>query len=141
GDFENSGVVAADGADGFDAGTVSVRAGGDALLRSGSTLSARGRGADSSGGEVTVLAGPSATFEPGAVIDVRGGDQSGDGGFIEFSAEGSVSLDGGSFLASAASGSAGRVLIDPTDINVTADNFTDGADLILEADDSITVAG
>ncbi|HEX6971471.1 MAG TPA: leukotoxin LktA family filamentous adhesin, partial [Limnochordia bacterium] len=140
GDVINSGTVAADGADGLDAGTVSLKAGGDVLLAPGSVLSARGRGADSNGGRVDVYAGDDATFSAGAAIDVRGGDVSGDGGAAELSAADTVTLAGGTFRAGATSGRAGSVLIDPDEIDVTADQLTGGGDFILEADDRITVA-
>lgn len=141
GDFQNSGVIAADGGDNLDAGRIAVHAGGDIALNYGSVISAKGRGMASSGGDIYVFAENDAVFSQGALIDARGGEVSGDGGAIELSAVKTVSLAGGVFRAGAASGKAGSILIDPTDIElVTTNQYTYGASFTLQANEKITVA-
>ena len=139
GDLVNRGAVRADGTSGSGSGEIEIRSGGDVTFAAGSVASARGTGAESPGGRVVVFAGGDAALEPGALIDVRGGEISGDGGFAEFSARGTVRL-AGDIRASAANGKAGSIAIDPEDVEVLADVFTDGADYIVDADNSITVA-
>ncbi|OSQ38199.1 filamentous hemagglutinin N-terminal domain-containing protein, partial [Thalassospira sp. MCCC 1A01428] len=136
-----SGVLAANGADGQNAGTIDVRATGDISVRAGADISAHGVGADSSGGNITIFADQNASFETGAHIDISGGDVSGDGGFAEFSALKSVALNGGTFAGGAVNGTAGTVLIDPENLTISSDLArNDGTNYVFEADDTITLA-
>jgi len=73
-------------------------------------------------------------FEKNALIDVKGGILSGDAGFIELSAKKNVNLNGGIFEAFAANGKTGTILIDPENLYITANNFSNGANILLEAD-------
>jgi len=137
-DFENSGIIVTNGSDNLDAGTIAIHAGGDISLEDGSLISAKGRGGNSDGGNIIIYADSRARFGSGAVIDARGGNESGNGGFIELSGS-TVSLDGGTFKASASNGAGGTILIDPATLNIATDQTTDGADLALEADEKIDV--
>lgn len=138
GDFENTGVIATDGATGLDAGNVVVTAGRDLHLKEDGVVSARGRGTDSDGGRVYLYAGHDAERGDAAMIDARGGT-SGDGGKIELSGKDHVVLSGGSFRAAATNGRAGKVLVDPDEIEISADDHSDGADISYSADSKITV--
>ncbi|MEN6412388.1 MAG: hypothetical protein ABFC84_06420, partial [Veillonellales bacterium] len=140
GDITNSGIVATDGAANLAAGTITIKAGQDINLQSGSVISAKGNGVNSAGGRVDSFAGRSATFADGAIIDVRGGT-TGDGGSVEFSAKDKVTLAGGEFRAWAEQGKGGSILVDPNDVEVVKDNqYTQGANYSLIANNSITVA-
>ena len=133
------GELVADGGAGVDAGSIAVGADTIALADS-ARISARGHGANSDGGQVLLVATTDARMTGGATIDVRGGEVSGDGGFAEVSGQRTVTLEGGRFLGNAVQGRAGAFLIDPEDLTVSANTYTDGADLTLEADDVLTVA-
>lgn len=139
-DVRNSGTVASDGAINLDAGSITIRAGNDLVLSGESVLSARGRGSESDGGIVDVFADDAAVRKNDAWIDVRGGDVSGDGGFAELSAGQTVSIEGGGFRAGATNGKAGEALVDPEDLVIAADDFSDGGDLTYQASKSITVS-
>lgn len=148
-----SGVVSVDGSAGVDGGEVTMRAGGNITLHESALVTARGVGADSSGGTVNIWADHSAVAHRGALVDASAGD-SGDGGFIEFSARDTVELAGGEFRADGHDGAAGSILIDPDHIVVSAHILRDGANysnvpsggtvasasLTLLADESITVS-
>ncbi|WP_439538023.1 beta strand repeat-containing protein [Methyloversatilis sp.] len=120
-------------------------------------VTAAGDGADSDGGRVYSMAERNATLRSGAVLDASAG-ASGDGGFVEFSAKDTVELAGGQLMADGRNGgAAGRVLIDPLNIVLSAnllrgaggytgipagsDNGVSvtGANLLLQADNRITV--
>jgi len=150
-DFSNTGAIVTDGAANRNAGEIHIKAGNDVALSGESVLSARGHGENSGGGRITVLADRNAEMNGSALIDVRGGDISGDGGFIELSAKEKVLLGGGIFRASAEAGKAGRVLIDPDELIIGNSersddgqttafvNFSNGGNIELTADESITV--
>ena len=138
-DIKNSGIIAADGAQGLNAGSIMLEAGRDISLDNGSLISAKGYGENSSGGLVHSYAQNNGAFNKGAVIDVSS-STSGDAGSIEFSAKEKVTLSGGNFKASAVKGKAGNILIDPNDIEIVSSNqILNGANYTLIANDSITV--
>jgi len=134
-----NGIVDADGRDNVSGGSIEIR-GGDIEIKDGAILSARGHGENSDGGKIEVLAEDHAVLENGAVIDARGGEISGDGGFIELSGKNVVDLDGGVMLASATNGAAGTVLVDPSVLNISVNDFTLGANKIYQADKTINIA-
>lgn len=141
GDIVHTGELANDGDEGRDAGSVRLHAGANLEIAGKGRISARGRGQDSDGGTISAWADRSARLADEAVVDVSGGEVSGDGGFIELSAGDKVTLAGGGFRAGAKNGEAGRILIDPDDIEVVnVDQHTDGAHYELIANDSITVS-
>ena len=137
-DVSVSGVIRNEGSDGVSGGLIDIRAGNNIALESGANISAAGRGNNSSGGTVYMMAANSAVAQTGALVNTSAG-ATGDGGAIEFSARNSVELAGGQFVATAASGSRGTVLIDPEDITVSANQYFGGADHTLIADNAITV--
>ncbi len=135
-----AGLVSADGATGEAAGRVNITAGGNITVANGGRVAADGHGANSDGGDIRIYADDTATLTAGGEISARGGEISGDGGHIEFSATDTVRLDGGALKAKATDGKNGSVLIDPNNIEVvTANQYTDGADFTLIANDNITV--
>ncbi|MCP5307913.1 leukotoxin LktA family filamentous adhesin [Cognatazoarcus halotolerans] len=135
-----AGRLAADGSNGAAAGRIGIDAGKDITLADGARVSADGHGARSDGGDVRIFAGNTASLAAGAEVSARGGEISGDGGHIEFSAARTVRLEGGALRAGATDGRRGAVLIDPEDIEVVGKNqYTDGADYSLIANDRITV--
>ncbi|MBX3315222.1 MAG: hypothetical protein KF906_13005, partial [Actinobacteria bacterium] len=139
-DVTVAGRLAADGSDGTAAGRIDIDAGQDITLTDGARVSTDGHGAGSDGGDVRIFAGNTASLAAGAEVSARGGEISGDGGHIEFSAARTVRLEGGALRAGATDGRRGSVLIDPEDIEVVGKNqYTDGADYSLIANDRITV--
>ncbi|MCW8963682.1 MAG: leukotoxin LktA family filamentous adhesin, partial [Gammaproteobacteria bacterium] len=137
-DVDITGELHADGADNINAGDVDVRAGRDIKLSGQAQLTAAGQGENSDGGNVVVFADNDAAIHDDATLDASAGS-SGNGGFVEFSSKKSLLINGGQFRAAASDGKNGSVLIDPEDLSVTSDTYTDGADYTLEAADSITV--
>lgn len=139
GDVAVSGTMAAPGGSGVRGGDIAIRAGGDVELKDGALIAARGSGDASAGGTVNVWAGRDAVARSGALVDASAGS-SGDGGAIEFSAHRTVELAGGEFRAEGAGGGRnGSVLIDPTDVVISANYYAGGADYTIAADNSITV--
>jgi filamentous hemagglutinin family protein len=150
-DVINAGAIVTDGSAMKNAGEIKIKAGNDVTLNDVSVLSARGHGENSSGGRITVFADRNAEMKGSALIDVRGGDISGDGGFIDLSAKEKVILEGGFFKTSADAGTAGKLLIDPDELIIGSNqrtddgqtaafvNFSDGGNVELTADESITV--
>ncbi|MGD0467402.1 MAG: leukotoxin LktA family filamentous adhesin [Terriglobales bacterium] len=139
GDFQNSGQVSTNGANGLNAGNISIQAGNDVTVSSGSLISASGEGRNSNAGSIKILAGHNGEFDKGAMIAASGGNVSGNGGAIEFSAKNTVTLDGGNFAAGALHGQAGSVLIDPTTLDITASTSTNGGPFIANTGDTILV--
>jgi filamentous hemagglutinin family protein len=139
GDVAVSGTMAAPGGSGVRGGDIAIRAGGDVELKDGALIAARGSGDASAGGTVNVWAGRDAVARSGALVDASAGG-SGDGGAIEFSAHRTVELAGGEFRAEGAGGGKnGSVLIDPTDVVISANYYAGGANYTIAADNSITV--
>lgn len=129
------------------AGTVSIT-GGDITVEGGAVVAANG----DAGGEIVVFADGTLAVQDGATFNAAG-IGSGDGGFIELSGRdahiGSVNLD-----LSSRVGRAGTLLIDPfnlfiggastsssftSDISTSPNILSNGANIVLEADNSITV--
>ncbi|MBU0751361.1 MAG: leukotoxin LktA family filamentous adhesin [Gammaproteobacteria bacterium] len=152
-DVTVSGTIAAPGGNGVRGGDIGIRAGGNVALDAGTNISARGNGVNSSGGTVNIWADNNAIARKGSLVDASAG-AIGDGGFVEFSAKNTVELAGGEFRADGmGGGKAGSVLIDPTNIVVSADILRGaggygalpggaaaaGANLTLLADEAITV--
>lgn len=147
-----NGRIAADGAN-ADGGSIEIRA-QDILLGQDAFLSADGTALNSLGGDIFVLADGSLTVESGGRYSAVG-TGAGDGGFLEFSGAfaniGAVTTTLGSDT-----GADGLFLIDPFDLVVggvsvssgpgddlsfTTSIISDGADVRLEADNSIRVTG
>lgn len=137
-----NGSIIADGINNQDALSISIEAKSDIILNREAFISAKGTGENSSGGNVYIYAQNNTYFNEGAVIDVSGGNISGDGGFIELSAKNTVELNGGIFKAKSYDGTAGNILIDPTDININGDvsgnQYSDGGNITVTAANSIT---
>lgn len=122
-------------------GAVRVDAGRDVHLGQGAKIDASGTHENASGGTVRVMAQRNADIAKGAEIKAAGSGK-GNGGEIEFSAMKQVGLDGGTFNArGGALGRGGSVLIDPTDLVVSAFDYhpNDGSSLTLQATRMITV--
>lgn len=139
GDVTIQGTVRADGQAGVVGGRVDIHAGHDVLV-DGGRVSASGLGDASSGGRIRVMAEHDATVRGGGVVVASAGTR-GDGGALEFSGKNTVYWADGRLEASAHGGGAlGEILIDPTDFVQSASQYTDGANLTLQADNSITVS-
>ena len=138
--IEVSGKVVNDGSNNRNAGNIDIDAGNNITINENSIISAKGLGENSNGGNINILAQNDTTFKKNALIDVKGGILSGDAGFIELSAKKNVNLNGGIFEAFAANGKTGTILIDPENLYITANNFSNGANILLEADKLIDVA-
>lgn len=152
-DVTVSGTIATPGGSGVRGGDIAIWAGGNVDLQSGSVISSRGNGDNSAGGTVNIWADGNAVTRQGALVDASAG-LSGNGGAIEFSAKNTVELAGGEFRADGMGGGlGGSVLIDPTNLLVSADILrgsagygvlpdgasSAGANLTLQADETITV--
>jgi hypothetical protein len=139
GDIVINGKLLADASHWTEAGAVRVVAGGNVELGGQSLVSASA--AASSGGQgglVKFFAQGNLSNSAGATVAARG-DGTGAGGAIELSAAdtvqiGALTLDAGSSL-----GRAGSVVIDPTDLVVSSNLYTNGADLSLEATKTLQV--
>jgi filamentous hemagglutinin family protein len=138
-DFTNSGSISAQGVSGVDGGNGSVRAGNNVTLASGSSIDVSGAGVNSNAGNIDISAGQNGSFQQGALLAARGGDISGNGGSIELSASGTYNLAGGLFETGATNGTAGSVLIDPTETDVTKDTLNPGGSITIQSADAIYV--
>lgn len=92
------------------------------------------------GGDIKVLAGTRLDVGAGASFKGNAG-LSGDGGFLELSAKKTVAIDAVDVDLSAKGGKAGTFLIDPEDLVINSAQISvNGANVILQADNSITIA-
>lgn len=112
--------------------------GNDIEVLDGAKIEALGYGIDSNGGSIFVMGQGTSTLNAGSLLDASAGT-SGDGGFIEFSSKSNVELAGGVMLAEAQDGNAGNILIDPTDLIISTNQFTGGANVTYQADNTLTV--
>ena len=139
-DVSVSGAIRNEGSEGVSGGQIAIQAGNNITLESGANISTAGRGNNSGGGTVTLLATNNAVAQSGAVVDSSAGT-TGNAGFIEFSAKKNVELAGGQFRVSATQGQAGSVLVDPTDLVISANYSSEGGTHTFSAPQgSITVA-
>lgn len=138
-DFSNSGTIATLGGTNLNAGNIDIHAGGNITLDPGTLISASGAGTNSNAGNIHILADQNAAFNQGVALRATGGELSGNGGLIEFSAKKTLALNGGSFDASAAHGTVGSILIDPTDLTATNSQTTNGTPVTISASDSVTM--
>ncbi|MEW5820380.1 MAG: leukotoxin LktA family filamentous adhesin, partial [Cyanobacteriota bacterium] len=136
-DFTNLGNILADGNNNINAGDISITADNNIYLEPDSYISAKGNGINSNAGNIFIYANKTSKFEDGSYIDVSGGTISGDAGHIELSATDSVELNGGLFKATATNGNNGSVLIDPENLFLTQNFYTDGADYTFEGTNSV----
>jgi filamentous hemagglutinin family protein len=137
-DVVNTGKIVADGGNNVDAGTIDILADNDITLDEGTLISAKGKGENSNAGEINILAQNDATFNAG-IIDIRGGDVSGDAGFAEFSAVNAVNLNGGNFRAKVYDGNRGQIVIDPGELVISTNQYSEGADMNFIGYDNIYV--
>ena len=139
-DVKITGQINVDGKAGVAGGSISIDAGDTIVVEKNAVISAKGQGANSNGGVIISFAQDDARIDDNAIVDVSAGS-SGDGGFIEFSAKDKLDIDGGQFLAAAANGLPGTILLDPDILNLDIDIFTGGATMLFEADEEINVNG
>ena len=131
-DVKVSGTIAAPGGAGVAGGNVSITAGHDVNVQPGALISAQGNGANSAGGSISVYGGNNATFAAGATIDASAGAR-------ETAARSNSARSTGSRSAAASSrraragGRAGSVLVDPTNLDITA-NITPNDGTSINAD-------
>ena len=129
-----SGVVSASSAGVGDGGKVVLKSAGAVQVAAGSRTEANAA-ASGDGGEVLVYAEQLAHFA--GAIEARGGEKSGDGGDVEVSGKTALAFTG-TVDTRAPAGEDGHLLIDPTDITITAAptglpaNLADGAWLSAE---------
>ncbi|MHB2015594.1 MAG: two-partner secretion domain-containing protein [Candidatus Xenobia bacterium] len=111
----NEGTIQANGAAGKTAGSIFVTGTQATVLTPGSTLTANGVGACSTGGHIKVFSDGISVFDKDASMSAQGGS-TGNGGLIELS--GTRIHDDGCVNTSAPNGQAGTFLIDPATLNV-----------------------
>lgn len=87
-------------------------------------------------GTALLFAGSDAVLSKGALITANA--EQGNAGFVEFSASKSVNL-AGDLSAYSQSGANGTIFIDPEDLTISKDYFSNGANLLFIADKTITV--
>jgi trimeric autotransporter adhesin len=119
-----------------EAGQPDGNTGTGVVVGEGTTIRADGRGAGD-GGTVAVWSNDVTTHR--GHVSARGGDAGGDGGFVEVSSRRQVNLHGGTFDVSAPQGADGTVLIDPVTLDITSDQLLPGGNLVLQADERVTV--
>ena len=90
-------------------------------------------------GEVYILGEGRASIYNEGTIDVSAEEEGVEGGFIELSAKEKVVLGESFFKLSGWGAKDGVVLIDPDEIDITANQYTDGGDFIQQADEKIEV--
>ncbi|MCB1490937.1 MAG: leukotoxin LktA family filamentous adhesin [Rhodobiaceae bacterium] len=126
-----------EGRRGSAGGAVDIRSTGTIRLEENSSVRADATGTGDAGTAV-IFGGDAAVLERGAVVSASAAG-TGKGGFVEFSAADLVELRG-TLRASSAGGAAGTILIDPLNVTIDTDRIdNDGADLIIQATNSITV--
>jgi filamentous hemagglutinin family protein len=158
GDLSVAGKVSADGAAGRSGGNIDVLAARDIALAATAQLSANGAGENADGGRIIVFADRNLSVADGFTVKAAAG-ATGDGGFVELSAKKVVDIATINLDVTAAGGSAGTLLIDPEDIVIggsgtgtvvvgsttstpatyVTSQITNGANIRLEATDSITI--
>jgi hypothetical protein len=140
GDLLINGKLLADASHWTQAGAVRVVAGGDIALGAQSLISASAlAGSEGQGGQATLFAYGSVSNELGSTLAARG-NGFGAGGFIELSAAKSVQVGGLTMDAGSDSGKAGLAYIDPAELLVTGSIYTNGADLSLDATQTLRVS-
>ena len=142
GDATIDGDLTADGAPNGAGGTVVVTAGGTASIGDSGVIDVSGTGENADGGTVTIWGDTRAEVAAGARFDAEAG-VTGDGGLVEVSAREHVQLDSMSAdVSGGLGGVAGTVVVDAETVSVSAGSdayHTDGGNLEIIADDSITV--
>ncbi|MGV0984367.1 MAG: leukotoxin LktA family filamentous adhesin [Limnohabitans sp.] len=139
GDLLINGKLLADASHWTQAGAVRVVAGGDIALGAQSLVSASAlAGSEGQGGQATLFAYGSVSNALGATLAARG-DGFGAGGFIELSAAKSVQIGGLTMDAGSDTGKAGLAYIDPADLLITGSIYTNGANLSLDATQTLRV--
>lgn len=139
GDIDNSGTLLTDGSANLGAGNISLQANGNLAVDAGSLISASGVGGNSNGGQIELKAAGNSSIQPNSVVSAVGG-ASGNGGTIDLSAGGTLDYSGGVLKAGAVNGVAGRVTIDPTDLNITGNIAPNDGTSVTLTGDTITVA-
>jgi len=154
-----AGQISAPGAAGVSGGVIDIAAGADASLAASTVLSANGAGMNSGGGTISVKPTGNLTVADGAAFDAHAG-ATGNGGFVELSAGQTATIGKIALDLTATAGAAGALLLDPWNLTIggqpdggTSANdvtvgpsfspslITDGASVILAADNSITING
>ncbi|HEV7328999.1 MAG TPA: leukotoxin LktA family filamentous adhesin [Bosea sp. (in: a-proteobacteria)] len=128
-----------------DGGKVSITSDAAIAIARGATIDvSAARDVAGKAGSAIVFAGTNLDVTSGAVFRGRAGT-SGDGAFLELSAKQTVTLGAIDVDLSARNGKAGLLFIDPTDIVIgtggSANMITNGANVSLEATNSITILG
>jgi filamentous hemagglutinin family protein len=132
------------------AGSIAVNAGRDIKIAGYGTLSAKSTQGE--GGTIVVLAQRNLTVSDNAIVDVSSAQSN--AGFVELSAKGTAAIGAININLSAPNGVTGTLLIDPYNLFVggnsssgSSDDYTvssniqsAGGNIILSADNSITIA-
>ena len=99
-------------------GIIELVATDNLTLGANSVISANGDSGKSDGGNVTIKSGGGFSDAAGSLISVTGGGQGGNGGSVEISAVSMNSIQSTIDGHANADGAGGRLLLDPTDINI-----------------------
>jgi hypothetical protein len=135
-----NGKLSASGHRGRNGGNVTVTAKNiDVGKRANISTSAKSA-AGGNAGNVTLLAQDKLTVRSGATFSAS--SKAGDGGVIELSSKNTVTLASAVYDLSAPNGKAGTLFVDPVDlvIDVGSSVYSNGGQIVLLADHSITIA-
>jgi filamentous hemagglutinin family protein len=99
-------------------GVIELIASESVNLGANSVIRANGDSGTSSGGSISIKSGGSFSDAPGSLISVTGGGQGGNGGAVEVSAVSMSSIQSTIDGHANNGGTGGRLLLDPTDINI-----------------------
>lgn len=99
-------------------GVIELVASDSVNLGANSVVRADGDSGTSNGGSVSIQSGGSFTDTPGSLISVTGGAQGGNGGSVEVSAVSMSSIESTIDGHANGGGTGGRLLLDPTTINI-----------------------
>lgn len=127
----NDGSIIVDGANGEDAGSVTIDSSRATILTGNSNISASGQGINSDGGRVLLLSQGLTEAQEGSLVDIGAGS-TGDGGFAELS--GKHILPGLSVVGTVTDGATANYLIDPTVLTVANGPDMGALDTVYEED-------
>ena len=134
----NSGTIDTSATQNADAGKIELKANKSIYVLDKSKLQSN---ADKvgNGGVIDIYAQDMAYSDGGATYEAKGGSVLGDGGFVEVSAKDTVLYDGSQVNMQTVDGKNGLFKIDPANLTISADSYTNGADALYQADEKLDV--
>ncbi len=134
GTVKNTGLIDVSAESDGKKGSISIT--GDTISNSGTIKADGSDNADA--GDIYIYSDSLTELDKDSVIQAVGRGENSDGGFIEVSSKKEVKL-GGQIYVYSENGKAGKVLVDPENLTISADYYSAGGDTLFEATNSITV--